>query len=222
MPTNIIRMSTAEYLRAVGRCRRTHEFYFLDLPKSIRNLIYQELWLGNTVNACSWLKDHEGEFAEEERCQLLLTCRAIRQEATGWFYFLSRWKFRSISSFQYFTWPDKACEQRWANITKITLSNVDILEEFQKHVQKFKKLQMLTIDTPHQFLCRASRRARGPVEQQVFVTSILSQPYYVNTFQPYLFVYRKWEASIVIQITYDFGLSEVCASLNPVKPSLLT
>lgn len=103
---NMTELFLPDYIEAVARCRRYHKFFFLDLPKPIRCAIYAELFSSSTIQVCSWLKEHEGPLAENERCQILLTCRTICMEATGYLYYYTRWKFTSQSSLLYFTWPD--------------------------------------------------------------------------------------------------------------------
>jgi hypothetical protein len=75
--------ATKEYLKAVARCRKFHKVYFLDLPKPIRLRIYTELFSHNTIQVCSFAKEHNGDFGENERCQILLTCKAISKEAVA-------------------------------------------------------------------------------------------------------------------------------------------
>ncbi|KPI34323.1 uncharacterized protein AB675_7427 [Cyphellophora attinorum] len=196
------KLSSALYQRAVNKCRRQHKFFFLSLPLPIRKLVYTALWLGNTVQVATWLKSHGEDFADRETCQLLLTCRQINKEAKPFYYYFSRWKFVSISTLNHFTWPT-ARWPPWSHITKVSLTKVNILEEFSKHLSKFRNLQLLTLDMPDEFRVRTPRRARDEGECRAFVRSLLTRRFYRNNFHEHLYIQRNWDVHLVIHVTYD-------------------
>ncbi|ETN46086.1 uncharacterized protein HMPREF1541_00270 [Cyphellophora europaea CBS 101466] len=200
-------LSATACAKAVSRCRRLHGFFFLDLPKQVRLSIYHELFAGNTLKVCSWLKTYEGEFAAGERCQILLTCSKILSEACGHFYFHNRFEFTSQSSICYFTWHD-VHPAKWANITAIVLTKTELLPDFKKHVGKFSNLRRLTIDAPSEFRLRVPKRPRK-CDHIRFVRFILSRHTYVVSINPHLYMERKWEACLTVQLVLGNGHEEI-------------
>lgn len=204
----------AAHGKAVARCRRLHGFFFLDLPKPIRNNIYTHLFSDNTIQVCSWAKEYDGDFDGSERCQILLTCRTIAKEAGAHLYFHTRWKFASISSLLYFTWHD-VHPILWTNVTTIIFTRTDILPEFMRHLDKFGRLRSLTIDSPSDFCFNLFRRPKVD-ELGGFVAYILSSREYLIDIHPYTFIHRKWDVCIAIKAIY--GNTQEEASLLSIRP----
>lgn len=117
---NMSSLTLKSYSKAVARCRKLHKFLFLYLPKPLRLRIYTELFSNNTIQVCSFAKEHDGEFGENERCQILLTCRTIAEEACGYGKFiLSRWKVHVTPKSRHF-WLPFMCKS--ANIATVSLA----------------------------------------------------------------------------------------------------
>lgn len=202
------RLSASNYLKAIARCRKRPRFYFLDLPVAVRQYIYQKLFVGNTVTVCSWLKSHEGDFAPTERCQILLTCRTIWQEAEPYLYYYSIWKFRGASPLQYFTWPDVSTT-KWANLTNIVLTRTDSLPTFSRHLHKFCKLQRLVLNVAAEFKVYIERRPQ-PHERCTLVESIFERRLYREHVHQHIYIQRKWEVCICLHVQYGDRTEDVC------------
>ena len=202
-------LSAVAYERAVRRCRLTHKFFFLALPIPVRMLIYTEFFLGNTVEVCSWLKTHQGPFAAQERCQMLMTCSTIHREAIPYFYYFSRWRFNSMATLQYFTWPTGGYRHCCSSIAKLTFTESDTLHEFSKHIAKFRQLQFITLDVASEFKVFTMRRPTNRVEREAFINSLVSRGYYRDRCHPYLYIQRTWDVYMTVDVTYDNGYREV-------------
>ena len=208
-----------QHTNAVTRCRRLHNFYFLDLPESIRCLIYMELFHDNTIDVCGFNKSHLGEYAENERCQILLTCKTVLREAWCYFYFYSKWKFTKVSSLIYFTWPDVCCT-KWGNVTSITFTRAELLSYFMNfHVDKFPRLQRLVLDAPDEVRVRFPRRPKR-AQYPAFVRTIISGHNYATLVGQHVCPQRKWRFYVVIRMQYADGGEE--AGHNSTKAYTLS
>lgn len=209
-------LSLAAYRTAVKNCRSFHCFFFFDLPRPVRLEIYRHFFSNNTIQVCSFAKEYEGEFGENERCQLLLTSKRTFREACNSLYFYTRWKFVSVSALSYFTWHDvRPCY--WKSVKHITLTNLDAVVEFGLHEEKFANLHTLIIDTPDHFPIRARRRPRK-TEQQGFVRAFVERRDFQYRVHPYIYFDRDWKVCITATVDYGRGDKEASFSEEYALP----
>jgi hypothetical protein len=204
---NMEPLSLTDYRKAVKRCRKSHRFYFFDLPKSVRAAIYRA-YFDNTVQVCSFAKDHAGTFANDERCQLLMTSRRTLRETCAYLYFHTKWKFVSASSFSYFTWHD-TIPNRWAIVQHITLTKIHILPDFYHHMDKFRELAILILDAPFDFPVHPRRLPRRN-EHKGFINTFVNRRDFQAYVHPYTYFDRAWKFCMTVHADYGGGMEEVC------------
>ena len=143
-----LRQKQAEMARALVRTRKTHSFYFLDLPSEIRNRIYTYIFAGNVVQVCSYNKDKTSDtFSIDERCQILMTNKQIYEEARGFYYRHSDWKFVKVSSLNYIAWGDGGL-RKLQFVQRVIITNQDVVTGFADYLCFFPNLKILVLDFP--------------------------------------------------------------------------
>jgi hypothetical protein len=137
----------AQWSKSLVRCHRHRDFFFLDLPLEVRTLIYTNLFIDNVVQVCSYAKDKTStSFADNERCQILLTNKKILREARQIYYTYSNWRFCKVSSLNCIAWGDGANVLK--QVQDITITNPDVVVVFGAYVSFFTNLKVMTIDFP--------------------------------------------------------------------------
>jgi hypothetical protein len=195
------------YSQATIRCRQYKDFFFLDLPDKIRFDIYKALFADHVISVCSFNKSHLDEFARDERCQILMTSKTIAKEAALYLYYFTKWRINSIPALNYLTWHD-VHPTKLANITSLTLTKLELIGELYPRFRKFRALQRLIIDVPHEFKIRlAGKRNRD--DQQRLVRLIMGRREYLGDIHPFIFHKRSWSVLLILHVTYTLDEPEV-------------
>jgi hypothetical protein len=200
------------YSQATLRCRQYKDFFFLDLPGKVRSDIYKALFADHAIPVCSFNKSHLDEFARDERCQILMTCKTIAKEAASYLYYFTKWRINSTSALSYLTWHD-VHPTKLANITSLTLTHLELVGELYQRLGKFRSLQRLVIDVPHEFKLRVPGK-RNRDDQQRLVRLIMGRKEYLGDIHPFIFHKRNWTVMLIVHINYSLDYPEV-STLTP-------
>jgi hypothetical protein len=178
-----------EYLKALVRCRAEHDFFFLDLPKSVRQQIYGLLFSGPPFPVCSFAKD--GSLSARDpwpaaaRAQVLCTSKAIYKEAVLHLYRHTNWVFSSSNALSYFTWHDVHPAKLGA-VALVTLTNLDALRDFQKVSDHLIDLRELIIDCGGPNVRRRNPLPDHPNAHTHFAKRIKNMDFYKTDVQPHI------------------------------------
>jgi hypothetical protein len=113
-----------------------------------------------------------------------------------------------VSALSYFTWHDVHPTKRM-NVKHVILTKFNILPEFDEHLDKFDRLNVLLIDSPFAFSVKPKKGRPKKSDEQNFIRYLQTKYEFCHRVFPYVCAPRSYEVRMTVHVDYGRNVEEV-------------